>query len=222
MNVANYSQDFESVCINLKMNATKKLATKLPKKTHEFRIFNEKKIKGAEFYGTSSNGDELIRNIRKMLTKLPIKLSEQQKIFTEEFTRACAPGLYRETWDTNYQRVLKQNKWQDPKPNTMIITPRRFGKTTVCAAYVAVYALCVPGGVQAIFSTSKRVSTMFLQQVKKFLLALTDLTGKILTSNQEELWIQGNSQNDIRKISSYPGRAEVTLVWDWLKTPKPN
>ena len=48
---------------------------------------------------------------------------------------------------------------------SIVITPRRFGKTTACAIFVASLLLTIPHLVIAIFSTGRRASTMMLAKI---------------------------------------------------------
>lgn len=89
----------------------------------------------------------------------------------------------------------------------MAITPRRFGKTTAVAMFVAAFALAVPGTTTAIFSTGRRASNLLLQQVKGMLLCIPGADAKIVSSNVETIHLADGG--NLSKISSFPGMART-------------
>jgi len=207
----NWTDEFKVSVGFWKSKIEKEYFFKRAKRTCDYALDLGKKEGGQDFYKFSQNGDELLKDLRNHLNNLPITRSEGQKKFHDEFMRAVASGLYREKWNSDYMRILKENNWSDPKSNTIIVTPRRFGKTTAVAAFVAAYALAVPGGVQSIFSTGKRVSQMLLEQIKKFLIHMGLDSKRIMKSSEETIWILGNDPTDIRKVYSYPSNPNVRL-----------
>ena len=76
--------------------------------------------------------------------------------------------------------------------------------------FVAAYAWCVPKSVQSIFSTGRRASYKLLQQVREMLMKLPGAADRVGTiKNKEDLYIKGENEHDVRKISSYPGMAKT-------------
>jgi hypothetical protein len=65
--------------------------------------------------------------------------------------------------------AMQRHKIGSCRQQFMAITPRRFGKTTAVSMFVAAFALAVPGTQTAIFSTSRRASSLLLQQIKSML-----------------------------------------------------
>lgn len=53
-------------------------------------------------------------------------------------------------------KIMKMNQFDNLKQQVLCLTPRRFGKTTSVAMFVAAYCLTVPRSEQCIFSTGRR------------------------------------------------------------------
>ena len=99
--------------------------------------------------------------------------------------------------------VMKWHNWEHVRCSVLTLTPRRYGKTTAVAAYLAAYALNVSGSECAVFSTGKRASGKMLELIAQ-LVCQAGGAERIAKQNQEQLWIRGDVDGDIRKISSYP------------------
>ena len=100
------------------------------------------------------------------------------------------------------------NQFDNLKQQVLCLTPRRFGKTTSVAMFVAAYCLTVPRSEQCIFSTGRRASQKLLELIRDMI-----LSGKhrdaFLKCNQETLMCRGENNLDIRKVHSYPSCAKT-------------
>ena len=70
--------------------------------------------------------------------------------------QATCLHLYRDDPDIDMGKIMKMNNFDNLKQQVLCLTPRRFGKTTSVAMFVAAYALTVPRSEQCIFSTGRR------------------------------------------------------------------
>jgi hypothetical protein len=155
------------------------------------------------------HGDKRIAAIRNTLTKFEFKRSKMQREFHEYFLRATAQHLYKDDHDVDFEEICKRNKWPNMKQQVLCLTPRRFGKTTAVAMFVAAFAWCVPRSVQSIFSTGRRASYKLLQLVRELLVELGDEERVSNIKAKEDLYITGVTPGDLRKISSYPGNPKT-------------
>ncbi len=139
-------------------------------------------------------GDIRLRHCTEMLDQFTmngtrLNRSAVQRIFHKWFIQATLPKLYREDWDESSQRILAQHNLDRIHAEILCITPRRYGKTTSIAMYVATMLLCVPGIKIVVFSASGRASTLLQRQVAKFINSIPGGTDRILVQNKENLFI---------------------------------
>lgn len=108
-----------------------------------------------------AQGDKLMLELKKLLDLVPKSYknwerSSMQKEFHKNFQQAVCMHLYRQDPDIDLDKVMRVNGFKDLKQQVLCLTPRRFGKTTCVAMFVAAYALTVPYSEQCIFSTGRR------------------------------------------------------------------
>lgn len=165
--------------------------------------------------GSSRNtvrGDVLLQRIRARLSEIPLERSDDQKRFHEEFLRAVAPGLYGDQFEIEYKRILAENHWESVRPQALVITPRRWGKTYCVAMFIVAYLLSVPRSVQCVFSTSKRVSEKMLELIYKLFSEMPGLKRKIIKHTTETLEIAGDEAGDTRSVSAYPSNERIWVM----------
>ena len=92
------------------------------------------------------------------------------------------------------------------------MTPRRWGKTTSVAMFVAAMLWCVPDMWISVYSTGRRASNSLAEMVAKFVCHLDDGGGgeRISKRNQEELFLKGDTPEDTRRLFSYPSTVQGT------------
>ena len=151
-------------------------------------------------------GDERMQAIRKTLNELGYERSKMQRQFHDRFIQAVALHLYKDDPDVDLESIMRMNGWNDLRQSVLCLTPRRFGKTTAVAMFVAAYAMCVPHSTQSIFSTGRRASQKLLQLIRD-IIKKTPMASSIVKCNQEELILQFGF--DRRKIFSYPSHAKT-------------
>ena len=151
-------------------------------------------------------GDERMQAIRKTLNELGYERSKMQRQFHDRFIQAVALHLYKDDPDVDLENIMRMNGWNDLRQSVLCLTPRRFGKTTAVAMFVAAYAMCVPHSTQSIFSTGRRASQKLLELIRD-IIKKTPMAETIVKCNQEELILQIGF--DKRKIFSYPSHAKT-------------
>lgn len=155
-------------------------------------------------------GDKRLAQIRKTLTQFGLTRSKMQVMFHEAFLQATSQHIYQLDKDVDFEEVRRRQGWDNNKQQILCLTPRRFGKTTAVSMFVAAYAWVIGGSVQSVFSTGRRASYKLLQQVREMLMKLPGAKERVGNiRNQEDLYIQGDDEHDLRKISSYPGVAKT-------------
>ena len=159
-----------------------------------------------------SQGDKRLLKLKKLLDYIPScngwERSKMQRMFHRNFLQAVCLHLYRDDPEVDFNKIMKMNSFDNLKQQVLCLTPRRFGKTTSVAMFVAAYALSVPNSTQCIFSTGRRASQALLELIRD-LIKKGKYASKILKCNQETLIIQGDSPLDIRKVHSYPSCART-------------
>jgi hypothetical protein len=120
---------------------------------------------------------------------------------------AVVPRLFMNDTESTLQKALRDNNIQKTKQQFMVLAGRRVGKTIATSLFVSAYLLSVPSCNICVFSTGKRASNLFLQEVKAMLSSDTDISSLIKTDNSEHLVL--DVDGDPRKISSFPGNART-------------
>jgi hypothetical protein len=102
-----------------------------------------------------------------------LTLSKQQRHIIEEFVRASLVKLVGiENYERNPVYYMNLAKKKNRQSLSIVITPRRFGKTTATAIYVGALLLTIPNVVIAIFSTGRRASTLLLQKIAQIVVGV--------------------------------------------------
>lgn len=149
--------------------------------------------------------EALYKNLRKFDHEGDTPRSIQQKQFHDLFVAASIKNIYKKKFVTEYSNIMRDNPQfgGDLNQNVIVTCPRRFGKTFGTAMFIAAYLMSISYAEVAVFSPSKRQSTMLLEKVNAFVQILGG-QGRVETKNQEKLFLTGNSQRDIRKSFYYP------------------
>ena len=125
------------------------------------RMYGEKKV-----VSKVCKGDERMAAIRKTLNELGYERSKLQRQFHDKFIQAVALHLYKDDPDVDLEQIMRMNNWSDLRQSVLCLTPRRFGKTTAVALFIAAYAMCVPHSTQSVFSTGRRASQKLLELIR--------------------------------------------------------
>lgn len=160
-----------------------------------------------------AEGDKLMIKMRKMLDYIPKTYkdwtrSKMQKDFHRNFLQAVCLHLYKNDPDADLDRVMRLNKFTNLKQQVLCLTPRRFGKSTCVAMFIASYALSIPNSEQCVFSTGRRASQKLLELIRDMIKG-GEHAHRIIKCNQETMLIQGDSPLDIRKVHSYPSASKT-------------
>lgn len=153
-------------------------------------------------------GDEVVRRLNEQLDAFGLIRHEYQRRFHEQFVHSCLPKIYGDEWDTNAERVLRRYGLATLHQETLIVCPRRFGKTTAVAMFAAAFLWCVPACEIAIFSTGKRTAGKLMALTLSFLHMIEGFRARVATKNQE-LIVLAFGPGDERKLNCYPGTVDV-------------
>ena len=179
----------------------------LKPKTHFQTVTNQVKTKQQNY------GDVRLANIRRFLDNVKgYDRSEMQKQFHESFLQAVALHLYKDDPEVDMDKIMSMNEWPNLKQQVLCLTPRRFGKTTAVAMFVAGYFLSVEKAQLCIFSTGKRASDSMLDKIHEFVKLIDEQLGTnhdaCCKRKGEFLYYYGEGANDVRKVASYPSGSE--------------
>ena len=148
--------------------------------------------------------DEMMR----LLDSFGMQRSRIQKQLHRGMAGSVLQRMFCSDSDANMRLGMFQHSIESSKQQFMAITPRRFGKTTAVAMFVAAFALAVSGSITAIFSTGRRASNLLLQQIKAMILAIPGAAVRIVCSNVETITLDCGG-GVFSKISSFPGKART-------------
>ena len=181
--------------------------TNLKPKTHYQTVTNQVKTKQKNY------GDVRLNNIRMFIDHVKgYDRSEMQKQFHESFLQSVALHLYKDDPEVDMDKIMSMNEWPNLKQQCLCLTPRRFGKTTAVAMFVASYFLSVEKCQLCIFSTGKRASDGMLDKIHEFVKLIDEDLGtnhdNSCKRKGEFLFYYGEGTNDVRKVASYPSGSD--------------
>ena len=124
--------------------------------------------------GAAPKGDARIAEIRARLDSFEgFARSEAQKRFHVSFLQSLLPHIYGSVdFERHRERILRENDMKEVTYDTLVCTPRRFGKTTAISMLCAVLMACCPDMWISVFSTGQRASSALLEQTAKFFFML--------------------------------------------------
>ena len=114
-------------------------------------------------------GDKRLALVRECLDLFEnFPRSETQKRFHAEFTRSVMPHIYGTAdFEKNRDRIMRENGMTRIMSETLVCTPRRFGKTTAVGMFCAVLLATCPDMWISVFSPGQRASSALLEQTAK-------------------------------------------------------
>lgn len=141
--------------------------------------------------------------------------SDGQRKFHLAYITACIKRIYKYDLDENIEKIYNMYKIHELKSEVLITTPRRYGKTTSVAMFVAAFLWAIEGTTVSIYSTGKRASIKLLELVKKFYEIIATSNGSSLkphTSNTEELCVY-SKWGVLSHCFSYPSNVKISIVF---------
>ena len=158
------------------------------------------------------SGYEILDLLRALLDMFEWEREENQVEFHEHFIATVLPKIFKNEWETEYDKILRLFKKTKHDAETIMICPRRWGKTVSVAMFCAAYILALPDAEIAIFSTAKRTSGKMMMGVLKFMQELPLFEHcEILVKNAETIKI--SLYGNVRTISCYPGTVAVCIFF---------
>ena len=159
----------------------------------------------------SLRGDTTLAKLYASLDSCGLTRTSTQRFFHKNFVESILPWIYGINDFTRYKdRILNEAGLVPEKYNqyTLISTPRRWGKTTSVAMFVACALFSVPEIWISVYSTGRRASSALSQMVHKLILKLEEAASykktMVLRKNTEELFYSGDLPSDVRQLFSYP------------------
>lgn len=158
-----------------------------------------------------NNGMKRLHRLLDLLSRcdqIGLCRSHQQRQMHMEFIASSLKKILKEDYTHDITKVCQRYNFRDLRQDIVILTPRRFGKTTGVAIYVSCYILSQPGCCVSIYSTGRRASKKILALIYKIVSMLCDDDqNRIPTYNQECLEVITDGKRS--ECWSYPSRVQV-------------
>lgn len=159
---------------------------------------------------TKTTGRQRLAKLQRTLDLMGLKRSKNQREFHREMTKSVLRQLFREDLAENLESLYEEFAVDDFDSCVMIVTPRRWGKTTAVAMFVVAVAAAIESVEQSIFSTGRRASQKLLELIYHLLCRVPGMKESIVKKNVETIWIRGpGGEGDLRKIGSYPSKVKI-------------
>ena len=156
-------------------------------------------------------GKEKLEALEKALNRLDewYPRSNDQRKFHKAVIIASLPKIFGDELTRNLHWLSKRYGFDRLRPDVLICTPRRRGKTMATALFEAAYSYSQSEVESSIFSPGRRQSRKILALVWQMVLKLANNDIKVIeTFNQEELKIYSES-GGISKVYSYPAKLQI-------------
>lgn len=164
-------------------------------------------------------GHDVMDKLRLILTKF--RRNELQKQMHEYMLSSIVRYVYGDDCVNHELEILAYNRFEEIKQEVLITAPRRFGKSTGTAQFIAACMYCIPNCEASVFSSGKRASSKksgFMGIVMKCL--IQDLgVEKFSAETDEDLFFEV-SKGDIRKLHCYPGSVHTYVFLPQTKQKK--
>lgn len=99
-------------------------------------------LRGAKGSESRLKGDAVVKNLHATLDNLGYERTESQKRFHNEMIRSALPHIYGTSdFEAHKERILEHHGLPDVQYEILICTPRRWGKTTSVAMFIAALLL---------------------------------------------------------------------------------
>ena len=141
--------------------------------------------------------------------------SKEQRLIHETYIRTCLPKIYQSEWEDNQERILVQYGLEKLQQETLVVMPRRSGKTWSMAMYCATMLIVCPDVEISIFATGARTAAKLLKLIDKMLKRVFAFLGnddfKVLSQNKEQIVLLGPDKTE-RTCGCYPGSVTVSYL----------
>lgn len=194
--------------------ATKDFLTFKRKTTRENEILDPIDYYSGDYDVTVKKGltgREKLEALEEALNRLDewYPRSNEQRQFHKAMIIACLPKIFGDDLTRNLNWLSKKYGFKQLRPDVLICTPRRRGKTMATALFDSAYSYSQPEPETSVFSPGRRQSRKILALIWQMVLKLAGGDHKIVeTYNQEELKIH-SAGGGISKIYSYPAKVQI-------------
>jgi hypothetical protein len=191
-----------------------------------------------------ANGSRIDSAIMRSVNSMGWKLSETQNRFMQLARLACLPLIYGAEYGKHEVELLARANIQKIMRWLLVTTPRRCGKTTMVAMFIAALMCHKPGIRIAVFSTVHRTATKQMNEIEKYLeYADPNIKSRIIKHSKEILSIaprgyQGSGKgsrgvdipaDQISIVYSYPASVkgvrgftvDLIIIDEAAHTPEP-
>ena len=163
------------------------------------------------FQRYQASGDERMRRLEFVLKSIPtLTPHEYQMQFHREISMALLPKIYEQEWDAHSDSILKKYKINNYRPEVLMSTPRRFGKTMGTVQYIIGALYSIPNITIAIFSTGQRTAGKLKNAVTKYLRLMPKFEELCTKNSAEEVSLEFGP-GDTRSVFCYPGSVAVCI-----------
>jgi len=157
---------------------------------------------------TELTGDRIVARIQEQLDSFGMTRHDHQREFHDMFIHSTLPKIYEKTWAQNYNTILRKYGIKKHYSESLIVCPRRYGKTYSVAMYCAAYLMNTPNCEIALFSTGKRTAGKLMALIVSFCDLIPGFRDRVEIKNQELLQV-GFGRSDKRRLNCYPGTVAV-------------
>jgi hypothetical protein len=177
--------------------------------------------------GATCEGDKRLAELRRILDSFNWARSPDQFRFHEDFIKLCLPHIFGlADFEQNRMRLMQAFQLDCFKVGALVLTPRRWGKTTAVSMFIAAMLLICDGVKIATFAPGQRASTMLRDKVERLLHEpLINGGGRIVESKATQISVavpdMVTSNGELRMSARTIAAADrVNTLWAYPANPK--
>jgi hypothetical protein len=160
-----------------------------------------------------------LEQVQYLLSKgFGVKRSTIQVEIHKEFTEACLPKIFQNSWKRNKAVIMKQFNVKEIHQEVLVVMPRRRGKSYSTAMFAAACLLSVPSCSCIIFSTGERTAQLLMTVIvdmieKAFTAGALKRDDYHFETNNKEAIIFIGPDGTKRSLMCLPGSVRVRNIF---------
>ena len=154
-------------------------------------------------------GDERVRMYDWVLNNMGIQPHDDQIEILRHYKHGLLPHFYKDEWDSESTRVLKEMGITEVPPLILTFAYRRLGKTYVTAMCCCAALLSIPNFEIVIFSTGGRIASRLRDLVRMMMNKIPGAAERVLMSGEQMYVRHGKPSGSLslRTIKTEAGRS---------------
>lgn len=156
-----------------------------------------------------------LRNLEKLLDRfddLGYRRSRHQREFHRAFIIASLRKIFKDDLNRHMVKLLKEFGISEIRPDVIVCTPRRYGKTTGVGMYSSAWIKSQMGTIVSIYSTGRRASRKLLALIYNMIVKLDGGSSENIPIYNQEALFYRFPDGTMSECWSYPSNVSISIL----------